>query len=117
LANNPGQPEKGTQSVPLRGFFGWVTDAAPENLPEGLSPDNGNADYSVGSVFQRDGVQNVFSFLGETTGPNPPVSGTDLPVGSIAWQNPGNITHLDGAYSTLSFQTIFNVTKLPTIVT
>ena len=117
MANNPGQPEKGTQSVPLRGFFGWVTDAAPENLPEGLSPDNGNADYSVGSVFQRDGVQNVFSFLGESTGPNPPVSGTDLPVGSIAWQNPGNITHLDGAYSTLSFQTIFNVTKLPTIVT
>src|ERR1700675_650074 len=101
MANNPGNEKQGTQSVPLRGFFGWVTDAAPENLPEGLSPDNGNVEYTVGSVEQRDGIQNVFSFAGEASGPNAPTLGTNLPTGTVAWQSPGNITTHDGAYATI----------------
>jgi hypothetical protein len=116
MANNPGNPKMGTQSVPLTSFFGWTTDAPPQNLPEGLSPDNGQVEYLVGSVNQRDGVQNVFAFSGEQTGPNGPSSGTDLPVGSIAWQNPSNITAKDGSYATLNLQTSFTSARTPASV-
>lgn len=116
MANNPGNPKLGTQSVPLTGYFGWTTDADAHDLPEGLSPDNGQVDFLVGSVKQRDGVQNVFAFSGEQTGPNGPTNGTDLPVGSIAWQNPGSITAKDGSYATLNLQTSFSSSKTPASV-
>jgi hypothetical protein len=71
----------------------------------------------VGSASQRDGVQNVFAFDGESTGPNFPASASDLPVGSIAWQNPGNITSKNGSYATLALQTSFSLHGIPAQVT
>jgi len=41
---------------------GLYTAANPQDLPEGASPRNYDVDYITGSVYQRPGLQNVYSY-------------------------------------------------------
>lgn len=48
---------------PLEIFGGLVSDLAPNDLPEGASPDNQDVAFQVGLVKTRPGLQNVFAAI------------------------------------------------------
>lgn len=88
--------------VPLATFLGLYTEASPEDLPEGASPQCWDVDFVVGSVKMRPGIASAYSFSGENTGPNNAGLGADLPQGNCVWQNPNNITVGGSGYATVT---------------
>ena len=57
----PGFQTKGIVEVPLETFGGRVTQTAPIDLPEGVSPDEQDNDFVPGAVFTRACLQKVLS--------------------------------------------------------
>ena len=51
----------GSVAVPLRVFGGLVSEMAPPDLPEGVSPDNGDVVFAPGSVSSRPGLQKHYA--------------------------------------------------------
>jgi hypothetical protein len=49
----------GAAPVPLSVFGSWVTEVAPESVPENISPDNQEIVYAPGSVGSRPAFQSV----------------------------------------------------------
>ena len=94
--NNASQP---FVSVPQQLFGGLYCEASGTSLPEGASPRTINCDFTVGEVNQRDGLESIFSFTSNVTGPNLATLGTDVPIsGGSPWTNPNNISM--GNYAT-----------------
>lgn len=58
--------------MPLEIFGGLVSDLAPNDIPEGASPDNQDVAFQVGLVKTRPGLQNVFAAIGGN--PNPTIN-------------------------------------------
>jgi len=54
----------GTIDAPLEIFGGVVTDMAPADLPQGVSPDCADVAFLQGGVKTRPGLQSVFTALG-----------------------------------------------------
>src|ERR1700688_197197 len=54
----------GSAQAPLSVFGGLVTEQAPVNLPEGLSPDCQDGVFAPGEVSSRPGFQRQLSPLG-----------------------------------------------------
>lgn len=57
---------QGLQSAPLDQFLGLLTNIGPESIPEGGSPLNWDVDFITGSVFTRDGLVSVYTFVPAT---------------------------------------------------
>jgi len=94
---------RGRASAQLETFSGTVTLAQPHDLPEGASPRNQNCDFSVGSVFTRQGLVNPFTYSGGTVGPVTGGTAADTSLNGAAWNNPGNVLLDTGVYATATF--------------
>ena len=93
---------KGMMPAQLETFSGTVTLAQPHDLPEGGSPRNQNADYSVGSVYTRAGLFNPFVYADNSAGPVPGGAAVDTPLpNGAAWANVANVLSM-GLYATAS---------------
>lgn len=57
----------GSAEVPLTTFGSLVTEVAPSDLPEGVSPDNFDVEYLPGGVNTRRGFSRVYATLGIST--------------------------------------------------
>ena len=55
-------PSATNSTATLDTLGGLYTAANPQDLPEGASPRNYDVDYITGSVYQRPGLQNVYSY-------------------------------------------------------
>ena len=90
----------GRQSAMLDTFSGTVSLAQPQDLPEGASPRCQNVDFSVGSVFTRQGLVNPFIYSGNLSGPNGGGNAVDTTNdGGSVWSNPGNALLNTGVYA------------------
>jgi hypothetical protein len=85
---------------------GFVADVDPADLPEGGSPICCDMDFTVGSVFSRDGIQNVYTYQGADQEVAAD-SGVDIPVtGAVAWTDPDNIAeNTVGTYASVELNT------------
>jgi hypothetical protein len=90
----PGQP------VVLDALGGLVATARPEDIPEGASPRTYDTDFIVGRVIQRAGQQNVYSYEGNTFGPNNGGAATNVSTHGNPWLTPNNILAADGSFTT-----------------
>ena len=85
MAFNP----SGAVGVPLTVFGSWVTEVAPESVPENISPDCQDIIFAPGKVGSRPGLDRVFGTPFPVGGPNnyrPTITGSfsyKLPTGSI----------------------------------
>ena len=80
---------QGRQSAMLETFSGTVTLSQPHDIPEGGSPRNQNCDFTVGSVFTRQGLFNPFTYSGNSVGPSPGGSAVNVAFeDAAAWANP-----------------------------
>jgi hypothetical protein len=86
-------------SAQLETFSGTVTLAQPHDLPEGASPRNQNQDFSVGSTFTRQGLEDVFTYEGGSAGPDGGGAAADIPVTGTAWSSPANVLSNTGVFS------------------
>jgi len=93
---------KGRAQAQLETFSGTITIAQAHDLPEGGSPRNQNMDFSVGSVFTRQGLQNPFTYESGAAGPNGGGAAVDVPIGGLVWNNPGNVLVNTGVYATVN---------------
>lgn len=66
MAFNP----SGAAGIPLSMLCGWVTEMAPTQLPEGVSPDNQEMMYLPGSAYSRSCLKKVFTNPFPTGGPS-----------------------------------------------
>lgn len=89
----PGQP------VILDTMGGLVSTARPEDIPDGASPRCYDVDFIVGRFIQRAGLQNVYSYEGNTFGPNGGGVATDIDTQGNPWLNTNNILEADGAFT------------------
>src|SRR4051812_5937656 len=78
---------------------GLVASTDPSNIPEGASPRTYDTDFVTGGWQQRPGLNNVYMFQGQFTGPNPGFHAVDTPIYGGVWQNPSNILLNDGNYA------------------
>lgn len=85
--------------VSLTTWGGLVASMPPEALPEGASPRCSDVDFTTGGWRQRSGLQNAFTYSGESEGPNPAFSAVDTVNNGAVWANPGNILLNDGSYA------------------
>ncbi len=104
-----GNDLKGRQSATLDVFSGTVTLAQPYDLPEGASPRTQNVDFSVGSVFTRQGLENPFTYQGGSAGPNGGGSAVDTSLGGAVWSNPGNVLLNTSVYATTTLSPTYGV--------
>jgi hypothetical protein len=94
--NSFGQTKPGATDVPLTIFGGAAPEMSNTDLPEGASAGNQDVDYSLGKVFTRPGLENVFSFEGlletclASSGVSVAVEGS---VDEVTWTNPSGITN------------------------
>ena len=84
----------------LETFSGTVTLAQPHDLPEGASPRNQNQDFSVGSTYTRQGLENPFTYQDGSAGPDGGGNAVDTDLGGSVWANPGNTLLNTGVYAT-----------------
>ncbi len=105
----------GTATLDTMG--GLVTNCNPQDLPEGASPRCYDVDFIIGSVFTRPGLQNVYSFSGESVGPNVCNLATDVPVvgSDSSWVNTAGIEGTT-SYASVSLGTL-NSKQLPNNLT
>src|SRR5271166_89122 len=103
-------------SATLDTMGGLITNANPQDLPEGASPRCYDVDFIVGSVFTRAGLQTVYSFAGEFVGPNICNLATDIPTGNSSWVN---ITGIEGttSYASVNLGALSEGQKIPGTVT
>jgi hypothetical protein len=82
---------------------GLVADVSPTNLPVGAAAVCTDMDFTVGSTFSRDGIQNVYVYDGADQQDNCGL-GVDITVTDAAsWSNPNNISFdTIGTYATIS---------------
>ena len=79
-------------SIPQELFGGLYTEASPNSLPLGASPRCLNCDFTIGQVDQRPGLESIFAFTSNATGPNLATMGANVPVLSgTPWISPNNI--------------------------
>jgi hypothetical protein len=104
-----GHDLKGRQSAMLETFSGTVTLAQPHDLPEGASPRNQNMDFSIGSVFTRQGLENPFTYQDGSAGPNGGGNAADISVGGAPWANPGNTLLNTAVYATATIAPMYEV--------
>jgi hypothetical protein len=76
--------------VPLEAFLGLVTLASPDSLPEGASPRCYDNDYLVGETHLRPGTTSVYTYSGESVGPNGATSVADV-TGPAPWNDMGAV--------------------------
>jgi hypothetical protein len=70
---------------------GLVADVSPTNLPVGAAAVCTDMDFTVGSTFSRDGIQNVYTYEGADEQDNCGL-GIDIAVTDAApWNDPDNI--------------------------
>lgn len=105
----------GRMSAMLETFSGTVTVAQPHDLPEGASPRCQNVDFSVGSVFTRQGLVNPFTYSGNSAGPSNGGSAEDTSLGGSVWANPGNALLDTGVYATANILGPTNTSPTPTM--
>lgn len=84
---------------------GLYTEATPETLPLGASPQVINCDFILGSVYQRPGKQNQFYFgnifVEKVTNSASSVPGAFAP-NEAPWSSPGNATkNIPGTYASV----------------
>jgi hypothetical protein len=88
----------GTAPAILDTFSGLITLADPTTLPMGGSPRNQNVDFNVGSVFTRDGLENIFTYENAAVGPSPGTVAANLP-GGTPWINPNAVLSNNGFFA------------------
>ena len=97
-----GHDLKGRASAMLETFSGVITLAQAQDMPEGGSPRTTNTDFSVGSVFTRQGLENPFTYEGNNAGPFPGTAAVDTSLGGAVWSSPGNVLLNTGVYAQAS---------------
>jgi hypothetical protein len=100
----------------LETFSGVVTLADPTSLPEGASPRTQNADFNIGSVFTRQGLENPFTYQGGSAGPNGGGHAADTSLGGAAWSNVGNTLLNTGVYASADLNALVTETLSITTV-
>src|ERR1700680_1345379 len=100
----------------LETFSGVVTLADPTSLPEGASPRTQNADFNIGSVFTRQGLENPFTYQGGSAGPDGGGHAVDTSLGGAAWSNVGNTLLNTGVYASAAVNAIITETLSITAV-
>ena len=99
MNNNAG----GRQSAHLEAFGGVVTLAQPHDLPEGASPRTVNTDITVGSVFTRQGLENIYTYQSGTV-THPASTAADVTVPDASpWIDPANVLLNTGVYASTVF--------------
>src|SRR6185437_7500955 len=92
---------KGAATVSLELFGGLCSEVSASDLPEGASPLCYDCDFDIGRVKTRDPIQSVYSFTGNSAGPDAPTAAANSGSGLI-WLNPTNILLNDGSYAVYS---------------
>ena len=100
-----GHDLKGRASAVLETFSGTITLSDPPSVPEGGSPRTQNADFNVGSVFTRQGLENPFTYQGGSAGPDGGGAAVDTSTGGAVWSNPGNVLLNTGVYASATLGT------------
>lgn len=105
---------KNRSTAQLETFSGVTTFAQPHDLPEGASPVTENTDFSIGSVFTRQGLQNPFTYSGNfvSNGGN---EALDFNLNGVPWNNPTNVLLDTGVYATASLSAATSITPFPTM--
>lgn len=90
--------------IPLTVLAGLVSEIDSPSVPPGSSPLCIDCDFTVSSVFSRDGIENVYAFSDfcvskdAQCGATAPVGG-----GEQAWSNPTNIQfNTPGTYASVT---------------
>ncbi len=107
---------KGRGSAMLETFSGLITLAQPTDLTEGGSPRTQNTDFSVGSVFTRQGLENPFTYDSGSVGPDGGGAAVDTSTGGTPWSNVGNVLLNTGVYASNAL-TVSNQSPTPTLDT
>jgi hypothetical protein len=82
---------------------GLVADVSPINLPVGAAAICTDMDFTVGSTFSRDGVQNVYTYEGSDEENNAGLGINIAVTDGVSWVNPDNIIHdTEGTYASLA---------------
>lgn len=89
-------------------YGGLVAEVNPTDLPQGSAPICCDMDFTIGSVFTRDGIQGVYQLEGNCLG-CAAATGTSVadPDSSdeVPFSNPGNITsNMPGTYASVTLQ-------------
>lgn len=92
---------KGAATVSLELFGGLCSEVSASDLPEGASPLCYDCDFDIGRAKTRDPIQSVYTFTGNSAGPDAPTAAANSGSGLI-WLNPTNILLNDGSYATYS---------------
>lgn len=87
--------------IVIDNFGGLVASMRPSDLPMGASPRTFNTDFLASRFLQRPGRQSVFSYSGESVGPNPPFSAVNTSRSLQPWMNPSNLLLDDANYASV----------------
>jgi hypothetical protein len=101
---------------------GLVTNANPQDLPEGASPRCQDVDFIIGSVFTRAGLQSVYTFATTLNITNVVVGSAGLGVFTYTGPTPTinesfTLSNFIGSTFALNGQTIFVISVNPSLGT